>query len=67
MRVLKLNFTWDLPFYSARCALIKLETLENRRKHINKMFVCDILTYKIKIPEIFAILNRYAPERALAT
>lgn len=65
-RFLVRQLRWNLnsmPCYTTRCALIGLNSLENRRLVCCVMFVHVILSYHIKCPDLLNLLNFYVPQR----
>ena len=67
LRMLPWNNPLDLPSYEARCKLLGLETLEQRRTTAQAVFVAKILSGQIDCPAILQQMNLYAPERPLRT
>uniref|UniRef100_A0A0R3Q9H7 Reverse transcriptase domain-containing protein n=1 Tax=Brugia timori TaxID=42155 RepID=A0A0R3Q9H7_9BILA len=57
--------TFPLPSYEARCMLINIQTLEQRRKIAMVSFVNDIVSQRIDSAEILSKLNFYIPSRQL--
>ena len=53
--------------YSDRCALLRLESLEQRRVFLQRIFVCDVLANRIDCPQILEEVNLHAPGRHLRT
>lgn len=56
---------FPLPSYKARCMLINIETLSDRREYARLMFVNNIVSHRIDSPELLSKLNFYAPLRHL--
>ena len=54
-----------LPPYEARCKLIELDTLANRRTALQRMFVFGILNNLIDCSSLLAKVNFHAPLRRL--
>jgi hypothetical protein len=64
----KLSWTsFPLPSYEARCMLIDIQTLKERRKYAMVSFVNDIVSHRIDSTTILSKLNFYAPTRHLRT
>ena len=62
----KLGWTsFPLPSYEARCMLINIQTLKERREFAMVSFVNDIVSHHIDSSELLAKLNFYAPTRQL--
>lgn len=62
----KLGWTsFPLPPYKARCMLIDIQTLKERREIARVSFVNDIVSQRIDSTEILSKLNFYAPSRQL--
>lgn len=54
-----------LPPYEHRCALLGIETLEERRKMNQAVFGAKVLRSEIDSPALLRQLNIYAPQRVL--
>jgi hypothetical protein len=64
----KLNWTaFPLPSYEARCMLINLQTLKERREFAMLFFINDIISNRIESTELLSYLNFYLPCRRLRT
>ena len=62
----KLGWTaLPLPSYKARCMLINIQTLKERREFAMISFVNDIVSHRIDSIELLAKLNFYTPGRYL--
>ena len=62
----KLGWTsFPLPSYEARCMLINIQTLKERREYAMVSFVNDIVSQRINSAELLSKLNFYAPTRQL--
>lgn len=62
----KLGWTrLPLPSYEARCMLINIQTLKERREFAMLSFVNDIVSQRIDSIELLSKLNFYAPSRQL--
>jgi hypothetical protein len=57
--------SFRLPSYEARCMLINIQTLKERREYASVSFVNDIVSQRIDSPAILSKLNIYAPIRRL--
>lgn len=55
----------NLPRYEDRCNLLGMQTLSQRRKHAQAVFVAKILLGETDSSAILSQLNVYAPERIL--
>ena len=56
---------FPLPSYKARCMLIDIPTLKERRDHAMVSFVNDIISQRINSTDLLSKLNFYAPTRQL--
>jgi hypothetical protein len=64
----KLNWTaFPLPSYEARCMLINLQTLKERREFAMLFFINDIISHRIESAALLSQLNFYTPSRHLRT
>lgn len=62
----KLGWTvFPLPSYKARCMLINIQTLKQRREYAMVAFVNDIVSQRIDSTKLLSKLNFYAPNRQL--
>lgn len=62
----KLGWTvFPLPSYEARCLLINIQTLKERRDYAMVSFVTDIVSQRTDSPELLSKLIFYAPSRHL--
>ena len=62
----KLGWTiFPLPSYKARCTLISIQTLKERREFAMVSFVNDIVSNRVDSPELLSKLNFYTPSRPL--
>lgn len=62
----KLGWTaLPLPSYKARCTLINIQTLKERREFAMMSFVNDLVSHRIDSIELLAKLNFYTPSRHL--
>lgn len=62
----KLGWTvFPLPSYTARCMLINIQTLKERREFAMISFVNDIVSHRIDSIELLSSLNLYTPSRHL--
>lgn len=62
----KLGWTsFPLPSYEARCMLINIQTLKERREYSMVSFVNDIVSQRINSAVLLSKLNFYAPTRQL--
>jgi hypothetical protein len=52
---------WDLPPYVDRCALIRLETLAERRANACVMFIFDILSGRVNSSNLLSLISINAP------
>jgi hypothetical protein len=52
---------FDLPPYVDRCALIRLETLAERRANACVMFIFDILSGKVNSSNLLSLISINAP------
>jgi hypothetical protein len=57
--------TLPLPPYKARCMLISIQTLKERREFAMVLFVNNIVSHRIDSMEILSKLNFYIPTRHL--
>lgn len=55
----------NLPDYEHRCRLITLETLESRRKNLQRLFVFDLIQGNLDCPLLLSNVLFYAPTRQL--
>ena len=63
-----LNWTaFPLPSYEARCMLINIQTLKERRELAMLCSINDIISQRIQSAELLSQLNFYAPSRNLRT
>lgn len=65
LRRLPWNDPINLPDYESRCRLIDIETLEERRIKIRRLFVFDLLSHDIDYSELLNEVRFYAPIRQL--
>lgn len=65
LRFLPWRDSQQLPAYYARCQLLGMQTLEQRRFDAQAVFIAKLLTGEIDSPRILQQLNLYAPERSL--
>ena len=64
----KLNWTaFPLPTYEARCMLISIQTLQERRTFFKLSFINDIISQRIQSEVLLSELNFYVPNRILRT
>lgn len=64
----KLNWTvLPLPSYEARCMLINLETLKQRREFAMILFINNIISNRVDSAALLSQLNFYTPSRHLRT
>ncbi|VDO10445.1 unnamed protein product, partial [Brugia timori] len=64
----KLNWTsFPLPSYEARCMLINLQTLKERREFAMLFFINDIISNRTESAALLSELNFYTPSRHLRT
>lgn len=62
----KLGWTvFPLPSYEARCMLINIQTLKERRDYAMVSFINDIVSQRIDSSDLLSKLNFYAPSRQL--
>ena len=62
----KLGWTrFPLPSYEARCMLINIQTLKERREFSMVSFVNEIVSHRIDSEELLSKLNFYIPSRQL--
>lgn len=60
------KMSWDFsPSYPARCQLLGILPLSNRRNVHEIMFIRDVLCYHIKCPSLLSLIQIYAPTRSL--
>lgn len=57
--------TFPLPSYKARCLLIDIQTLKERREFAMVSFVNDIVSQRIDSANLLSCINFYAPTRQL--
>lgn len=65
LRQLPWNDPVNLPDYQARCRLIGLETLSDRRKNSQRLFIFDVLEGNTDCPELLEQTNFQVPSRNL--
>lgn len=58
---------FPLPSYEARCMLIDIQTLKERREIAMVIFVNDIVSHRIDSTNLLSCLNFYTPTRSLRT
>ena len=64
----KLNWTsFPLPSYNARCMLINIQTLKERRKYAMIYIINDIISQRVQASSLLSQLNFYVPCRQLRT
>ncbi|XP_058449787.1 probable RNA-directed DNA polymerase from transposon X-element isoform X1 [Malaya genurostris] len=64
----KLNWTaFPLSSYEARCMLISIQTLKERRDLAMLYFISDIISQRIQSPSLLSQLNFYTPSPQLRT
>lgn len=61
----RMNWNNDMPSYEARCALINLKPLAQRRTYYSVLFAHDIITAHIDCSLLLSMFNIYAPTRIL--
>ena len=62
----KLGWTrFPLPSYKARCMLINIQTLKERREFAMISFINDLVSHRIDSAELLSKLNFYIPSRPL--
>ena len=62
----RLNWTtFPLPPYKARCLLINIQSLKERREHAMLYFVNDIISQCVQSSNLLAQLDFYVPSRQL--
>lgn len=60
-----LNFTQPLPSYTSRCLLLRLESLDNRRKYLSCSFIIKVITGDMDCPDILSRIPLNIPTRNL--
>lgn len=65
LRRLPWNDPINLPDYPARCQLVDLELLSNRRLKLQRLLVHDILTNNIDCPDLLSEVQLSVPNRRL--
>lgn len=57
--------THPLPAYKARCMLINIQTLKERREFAMVSFINNIISHRVDSAELLSKLNFYIPTRRL--
>lgn len=65
LRYLPWRYPSNLPSYEDRCALLGIDTLEDRRRKAQAIFAAKIIIGEIDSPELLRQLYFYAPERVM--
>jgi len=60
-----LNFNDPVPSYSAKCRLVHLSYLQDRRTTCALVFFCDLLISKIDCPALLSSISFTVPGRSL--
>lgn len=60
-----LNFSHPVPSYPAKCRLVHLSTLQDRRTAFALIFIFDLITAKIDCPSLLSRVNFAVPGRHL--
>jgi len=65
--LLSLNFNDPVPSYSAKCRLVHLSSLQDRRTTSALVFICDLLSSKIDCPALLSSISFSVPGRSLTS
>jgi len=63
--LLALNLNDPVPSYSAKCRLVHLSSLQDRRTTSALVFICDLLSSKIDCPALLSSIGFSVPGRSL--